>query len=148
RFGGEGRVCFLEQLDATVEEKTGGEVTLSFAFHGAVLDQAIAERGAMPLPPYIKRRPDERDLTHYQTVLARAEGSVAAPTGGLHFTDALLSRLEERGVALHKVTLHVGPGTFLPVHADDTNEHKMHPEFGSISDETARSLNAARQNGG
>jgi len=150
RFGAEGRVCFLEQLDATVEDKTGGEVTLSFAFHGPVLDQAIAERGDMPLPPYIasKRAPDDRDRDDYQTMFAHEQGSVAAPTAGLHFTDALLARLQARGIALHKVTLHVGPGTFLPVHADDTDAHNMHPEFGVVSEETAQALNAKRSRGG
>jgi S-adenosylmethionine:tRNA ribosyltransferase-isomerase len=131
RFGAEGRVCFLGQLDATVEAKgEGGEVTLSFAFHGPVLDQAIAERGDMPLPPYIagKRAPDARDRDDYQTLFAREEGSVAAPTAGLHFTPALLERLSARGVAVHAVTLHVGPGTFLPVKADDTAGHTMHSE--------------------
>ena len=91
RFGSEGRVCFLEQLDATVEAKgEGGEVTLGFAFHGPVLDQALAERGDMPLPPYIagRRAVDEQDRTDYQTMFAREEGSVAAPTAGLHFTEA------------------------------------------------------------
>src|ERR1700727_157058 len=89
RFGAEGRVCFLDQLDATVEEKgEGGEITLAFAFHGAVLDQALAERGEVPLPPYIagRRAADERDRDDYQTMFARREGSVAAPTAGLHFT--------------------------------------------------------------
>jgi S-adenosylmethionine:tRNA ribosyltransferase-isomerase len=150
RFGEEGKVCFLGQLDASVEDKTGGEVTLSFAFHGPVLDQAIAERGDLPLPPYIasKRPPDERDRTDYQTMFARAEGSVAAPTAGLHFTAALQARLQARGVALHKVTLHVGPGTFLPVHAEDTADHKMHPEYGCVSKEIVAALNAARENGG
>src|SRR2546427_323163 len=117
RFGDEGKVCFLGQLDATVEEKGGGgEVTLGFAFHGAVLDQAIEERGAMPLPPYIasRRAPDLRDNADYQTIFASEEGSVAAPTAGLHFTSDLVERLERRGVALHAVTLHVGAGTFLP----------------------------------
>jgi S-adenosylmethionine:tRNA ribosyltransferase-isomerase len=150
RFGGEGRVCFLEQLDATVEDKAGGEVTLSFTFHGPVLDQAIAERGDMPLPSYIasKRAPDARDQIDYQTMFAQAEGSVAAPTAGLHFTDALLARLQASDIALHKVTLHVGPGTFLPVHADNTDAHKMHAEFGTINGETAQALNATRKNGG
>jgi S-adenosylmethionine:tRNA ribosyltransferase-isomerase len=149
RFGAEGRVCFLEQLDATVEDKAGGEVTLSFAFHGPVLDQAIAERGNMPLPPYIasKRPPDERDHADYQTIFAQTEGSVAAPTAGLHFTDALLARLQACGITLHKVTLHVGPGTFLPVHADDTDQHKMHAELGSISEDTAQALNEAHRKG-
>ena len=151
RFGEEGKVCFLGQLDATVEGKgDGGEVTLSFAFHGPVLDQAISERGDMPLPPYIasKRKPDDRDRTDYQTLFARDDGSVAAPTAGLHFTDELLAKLEARGVALHKVTLHVGPGTFLPVHAEDTAEHRMHAEHAVITAETADALNAVHARGG
>ncbi len=151
RFGTEGRVCFLGELDAQVSHKDeGGGITLSFSFHGAVLDQAIAERGEMPLPPYIasRRAPDEQDRADYQTVFAHDEGSVAAPTAGLHFTDRLLAALKERGVALHKVTLHVGAGTFLPVKADDTEGHKMHAEFGTVSSETAAALNAARSKGG
>jgi S-adenosylmethionine:tRNA ribosyltransferase-isomerase len=151
RFGSEGRVCFLEQLDATVEAKgEGGEVTLAFAFHGAVLDEALAERGDMPLPPYIagRRAADEQDRTDYQTMFARAEGSVAAPTAGLHFTEPAVAALRARGVALHRVTLHVGPGTFLPVKAEDTSGHKMHPEWGSVSAETAAALNATRRAGG
>jgi S-adenosylmethionine:tRNA ribosyltransferase-isomerase len=151
RFGEEGRVCFLGQLDASVEAKgEGGEVTLSFAFHGPVLDEAIEERGDMPLPPYIasKRAADERDRTDYQTIFSRDEGSVAAPTAGLHFTDALLARLQERGVGVHFVTLHVGAGTFLPVKADDIADHRMHAEWGTISADTADALNATRRNGG
>jgi S-adenosylmethionine:tRNA ribosyltransferase-isomerase len=151
RFGDEGKVCFLGQLDASVEAKgEGGEVTLAFAFHGPVLDQAVDERGAMPLPPYIaaRRAPDERDRIDYQTLFAQAEGSVAAPTAGLHFTDALVTRLEERRIALHKVTLHVGAGTFLPVKADDTSAHRMHAETGSVSAETAEALNAVHRAGG
>jgi S-adenosylmethionine:tRNA ribosyltransferase-isomerase len=151
RFGDEGRVCFLGQLDATVEAKgEGGEVTLAFAFHGPVLDQAVEERGAMPLPPYIaaRRAPDERDRLDYQTVFAQTEGSVAAPTAGLHFTDALVSDLLERGITLHKVTLHVGPGTFLPVKTPDTAGHRMHAEQGSVSAQTAEALNRVRQAGG
>src|SRR5580692_3188028 len=146
RFGTEGRVCFLGQLDATVEAKGegvgGGEVTFAFAFHGAVLDDALAERGDMPLPPYIssRRTVDERDRADYQTMFAREEGSVAAPTAGLHFTEALVGALRERGVALHRVTLHVGPGTFLPVKADDTTGHHMHPEWGTVRAETAAAL--------
>src|SRR5262249_31818322 len=148
RFGEEGKICFLGQLDATVEAKgEGGEVTLSFAFHGPVLDQAVDERGAMPLPPYIasRREPDEQDRADYQTMFAQAEGSVAAPTAGLHFTSALVARLKDRGVGLHKVTLHVGAGTFLPVKAEDTAGHQMHTATGSVSAETAAALNDVRR---
>jgi S-adenosylmethionine:tRNA ribosyltransferase-isomerase len=151
RFGTEGRVCFLGELDAQVSQKDeGGEVTLSFSFHGPVLDQAIAERGDMPLPPYIaaRRAPDEQDKTDYQTLFAHDEGSVAAPTAGLHFTERLLARLQARGVALHKVTLHVGAGTFLPVKAEDTENHTMQAEFGTVPAEVADALNAVRANGG
>ena len=151
RFGSEGRVCFLEQLDATVAAKgEGGEVTLAFAFHGAVLDEALAERGAMPLPPYIaaRRAADEQDRADYQTMFAREEGSVAAPTAGLHFTKPAVSALRAHGVDLHTVTLHVGAGTFLPVKTEDTSGHTMHPEWGSVGGETAAALNATRRAGG
>src|SRR5499427_3080101 len=100
RFGEEGRVCFLGQLDATVDAKgQDGEVTLAFAFHGPVLDAAIDERGDMPLPPYIasRRSPDARDRDDYQTMFARQEGSVAAPTAALHFTAELVAHLRARG---------------------------------------------------
>ena len=151
RFGDEGKVCFLGQLDATVEAKSeSGEVTLAFAFHGPVLDQAIAERGDMPLPPYIasRRAADDEDRADYQTLFAHEEASVAAPTAGLHFTADLVSRLKARGIGLHTVTLHVGAGTFLPVKADDTDDHKMHAEYGVVSEATATALNAARATGG
>src|SRR3954453_24218854 len=149
RFGDEGKVCFLGQLDATVESKEeSGEVTLAFSFHGPVLDQAIAERGNMPLPPYIasRRAADDEDRTDYQTLFAHDEGSVAAPTAGLHFTDELVARLKARGVGLHTVTLHVGAGTFLTVKTDDTADHRMHAEHGIVAAETADALNAARRN--
>jgi S-adenosylmethionine:tRNA ribosyltransferase-isomerase len=151
RFGEEGRVCFLGQLDATVEAKgEGGEVTLAFAFHGPVLDQAIAERGDMPLPPYIasRRSPDEEDRADYQTLFAHEEGSVAAPTAGLHFTPDLVAALTARGIGLHTVTLHVGAGTFLPVKADDTAGHRMQAEYGVVTEDSANALNAARRAGG
>ena len=151
RFGSEGRVCFLDQLDATVEQRgEGGEVTFAFAFHGAMLDQALAERGTMPLPPYIasRRDVDARDRDDYQTIFAREEGSVAAPTAGLHFTDGLTAALAEHGIAVHRVTLHVGTGTFLPVKAEDTSGHKMHDEWGTVSTATVDALNATRRRGG
>ncbi|MFK4486585.1 S-adenosylmethionine:tRNA ribosyltransferase-isomerase [Bradyrhizobium sp. USDA 336] len=151
RFGNEGKVCLLGHLDAEVEAKgTEGEVTLAFSFHGPALDQAIADLGSPPLPPYIasKRTPDDQDLADYQTMFAASEGAVAAPTAGLHFTPALEQSLRDRGVALNRVTLHVGAGTFLPVKVDDTDGHKMHAEWGTISAETAERLNVARKNGG
>jgi S-adenosylmethionine:tRNA ribosyltransferase-isomerase len=149
RFGEEGEggssVCFLGQLDAVVEAKgEAGEVTLAFAFHGPVLDQAIAERGEVPLPPYIasRRATDARDCIDYQTMFARQEGAVAAPTAGLHFTERLVDELAARGIPLHTVTLHVGAGTFLPVKADDVAGHRMHPEWGRVTGEVAKALNA------
>ncbi|MES2750980.1 MAG: tRNA preQ1(34) S-adenosylmethionine ribosyltransferase-isomerase QueA [Pseudomonadota bacterium] len=151
RFGNEGRVCLLGNLDAQVEHKgENGEVVLSFSFHGPVLDQAIADVGAPPLPPYIaaRRTPDERDAADYQTMFAVNEGAVAAPTAGLHFTPELEAALRERGVGLHRVTLHVGAGTFLPVKVEDTSEHRMHAEWGTVSEATAGALNAARAQGG
>ncbi len=151
RFGHEGRVCLLGALDATVEEKgEGGEIVLRFDFHGPVLDEAIEQLGHVPLPPYIAaRRPDdEQDRVDYQTVFAAHEGSVAAPTAGLHFTDDLLARLAGRGISLHRVTLHVGTGTFLPVKADDVEAHRMHAEWGEVSRETADALNRVRAAGG
>ena len=105
RFGNEGKVCFLGHLDAEVEAKgEEGEVTLSFSFHGPALDQAIADLGSPPLPPYIagKRTPDERDAADYQTMFAANEGAVAAPTAGLHFTPALEAALRGRGVGLQR----------------------------------------------
>ncbi|HEV7880549.1 tRNA preQ1(34) S-adenosylmethionine ribosyltransferase-isomerase QueA [Bradyrhizobium sp.] len=151
RFGNEGKVCLLGHLDAQVEHKgEDGEITLSFSFHGPILDQAIADLGATPLPPYIgsKRAPDERDAADYQTMFAANEGAVAAPTAGLHFTPALEAGLRERGIGIHRVTLHVGAGTFLPVKVEDTAAHKMHSEWGTISRATADALNEARSRGG
>src|ERR1700742_2693080 len=151
RFGNEGKVCLLGHLDAEVEEKgEEGAVTLSFSFHGPALDQAIAELGSPPLPPYIasKRTPDEQDTADYQTMFATNDGAVAAPTAGLHFTPALEAAFGERGIGLHRVTLHVGAGTFLPVKVEDTAGHKMHAEWGVMTGDTAGALNEARAKGG
>jgi S-adenosylmethionine:tRNA ribosyltransferase-isomerase len=145
------RACLLGALDATVVDKgEGGEVTLAFDLAGSDLDSAISERGAMPLPPYIaaKRGEDEQDRADYQTVYADEEGSVAAPTAGLHFTPSLLERLQAMGVTLQFVTLHVGAGTFLPVKTEDLSEHRMHAEYGEVDAATAQALNAARAAGG
>ena len=145
------RACLLGVLDATITEKgEGGELTLAFDLAGPDLDAAIAERGAMPLPPYIaaKRAQDEQDRADYQTVYARDDGSVAAPTAGLHFTPELMARLQDQGVGIAFVTLHVGAGTFLPVKTDDLADHRMHAEYGEVTQETAAHLNAAKAAGG
>jgi S-adenosylmethionine:tRNA ribosyltransferase-isomerase len=151
RFGNEGKLCLLGHLDAEVEEKgDAGEVTLSFSFHGATLDSAIADLGDPPLPPYIasKRPLDARDTADYQTMFAVNEGAVAAPTAGLHFTPELERALRKRGIGIHRITLHVGAGTFLPVKVEDTSGHQMHAEWGTVSRDTAVALNAARAKGG
>ncbi|OCW58217.1 tRNA preQ1(34) S-adenosylmethionine ribosyltransferase-isomerase QueA [Hoeflea olei] len=151
RFGARGETCLDGVLDATAGERgEGGEIELLFDLSGPALDQAIAAAGHIPLPPYIasKRPEDARDRFDYQTIYAREEGAVAAPTAGLHFTPDLISRLDARGIGRQFVTLHVGAGTFLPVKADDTAEHRMHSEIGHVSAETADALNAVRARGG
>jgi S-adenosylmethionine:tRNA ribosyltransferase-isomerase len=138
-------------LAATVSEKgEDGAVTLVFDLAGGALDAAVARAGVMPLPPYIAalRPEDEQDRRDYQTVYARNDGSVAAPTAGLHFTPELLDALAARGIGRAFVTLHVGAGTFLPVKTEAIADHKMHAETGEISAETAEALNAARAAGG
>ena len=151
-FGtGSGETCLLGSLFATVAVKEeSGEIELAFDLSGPDLDQAIATVGHIPLPPYIaaKRPEDERDRADYQTIYAREEGAVAAPTAGLHFTPRLFDALDAAGIERHFVTLHVGAGTFLPVKADDTAEHKMHHERGIVSAATAEKLNAVRARGG
>jgi S-adenosylmethionine:tRNA ribosyltransferase-isomerase len=145
------RACLLGALDATITAKgEGGELTLSFDLSGPDLDAAIAERGSMPLPPYIaaKRAQDEQDRRDYQTVYAQEDGSVAAPTAGLHFTPELFAALAAAGVETAFVTLHVGAGTFLPVKTEVVAEHRMHPEWGEVDGATAARLNAVRQAGG
>ncbi|MFG1227050.1 tRNA preQ1(34) S-adenosylmethionine ribosyltransferase-isomerase QueA [Xanthobacter wiegelii] len=151
RFGGEGGACLLGTLDATVAGKEeDGSIVLAFDLAGDVLDEAVAAVGHMPIPPYIaaRRHEDARDKDDYQTLFARVAGSVAAPTASLHFTPDLLARMAAAGATLHKVTLHVGPGTFLPVKAEDTSGHTMHAEWGEVSRETADALNAVKAKGG
>ena len=145
------RVEFAADLAAEIVEKSPeGEVTLRFDREGAAFRDALARYGVMPLPPYIKRPRggDAQDRADYQTIFAREEGAVAAPTAGLHFTPALLDPLTARGVEWVTVTLHVGPGTFLPVKVKDPREHRMHAEWGVITAETAGRINAARARGG
>lgn len=133
-----------------LEKREAGEVLLRFSQQGADLDQALMQFGTMPLPPYIaaRRCEDQEDQTDYQTVFAKRQGAVAAPTAGLHFTPALLARLQEKCVTIATVTLHVGAGTFLPVKVEDISQHRMHAEWGEINQQTADLLNHCRQAGG
>ncbi|MGB0921534.1 MAG: tRNA preQ1(34) S-adenosylmethionine ribosyltransferase-isomerase QueA [Alphaproteobacteria bacterium] len=143
-------IVFSDSLSAVVNEKAdGGEVLLVFGQSGDALAAAIAAAGVMPLPPYIasKRAVDERDADDYQTMFARQDGSVAAPTASLHFTDRLFRALADRDLRHSFVTLHVGAGTFLPVKADDTNDHKMHSEWGEVDTETARAISETHKAG-
>lgn len=149
-FGHGNSACLMGALDATVMARGhGGEVELAFDLAGGSLDEAVAAVGKTPLPPYIssKRQADTNDRSDYQTIYARQDGAVAAPTAGLHFTKALFRELEARGISHHFVTLHVGAGTFLPVKSDDTTGHEMHAEWGQVSAETADALNHARRAG-
>ena len=143
-------VDFGEGVTAVAGERDEqGAILLHFQGEEPV--ELLLERaGRMPLPPYIasKREADAEDRSDYQTMFAREEGAVAAPTAALHFTPELLAALDERGVARETLTLHVGAGTFLPVKVDDTAEHKMHAEWGRIDAATADRLNAARAKGG
>jgi len=145
------RIDFAQGLWAEVEAKgDDGEFTLSFDREGAALLAALEAHGAMPLPPYIKREglPDDRDRDDYQTIFATNPGAVAAPTAGLHFTDALLAALDARGVRRVTLTLHVGAGTFLPVKTERVEDHVMHAEWGAIDDTAAAAVNEARVAGG
>ena len=137
-----------EGFCATVQARDGPEVSLVFDRGGAALAEALHRHGAMPLPPYLRREADRRDRDDYQTVFAREEGAVAAPTAGLHFTDRLLQALDVRGIARHFVTLHVGAGTFLPVSVEDTADHPMHSETCVLTPDTAVAINRCRAAGG
>ncbi|MCF6303105.1 MAG: tRNA preQ1(34) S-adenosylmethionine ribosyltransferase-isomerase QueA [Devosiaceae bacterium] len=145
------RACASKNLTAVVcNVLEGGQILLTFDLSGAFLDEAIKSHGAMPLPPYIgsKRAIEPSDEQDYQTMFAKFDGAVAAPTAGLHFTPALLEKLEQNGVAIERVTLHVGAGTFLPVKVEDTKDHKMHSEWGEISEASVERINKAQRQGG
>ena len=135
---------------AVVAKHPEGDITLHFGLDGEAFRRALARYGAMPLPPYIKRPSggDQRDQKDYQTMFARNEGAVAAPTAGLHFTPALIAALAGRGIGLATLTLHVGPGTFLPVKTDNPRQHRMHAEWGELSAKTAERIAATRRAGG
>jgi S-adenosylmethionine:tRNA ribosyltransferase-isomerase len=147
------RIDFADDFSAEViEKRDGGEILLRFNCGGEKLFQCLEKYGRMPLPPYIQRKRDDEltasDRENYQTVFAKEEGAVAAPTAGLHFTPELFQALEKRGVGFETVTLHVGAGTFLPVKVDDTEDHKMHAEWGTVSQEIVDKINATRMDGG
>ncbi len=143
-------ITFPAGLSATMEGREEGAGRLRFNLAGDDFDAALAEAGAMPLPPYIegRRAADAQDREDYQTVWARQSGAVAAPTASLHFDDALLAALDARGIARTFVTLHVGAGTFLPVKVDDVSQHRMHAERGEITTRAADEINATRKAGG
>jgi S-adenosylmethionine:tRNA ribosyltransferase-isomerase len=145
------RLLFGDGFAAGVVRKhPEGDVTLAFDLDGAAFHGMLARYGTMPLPPYLKRPSggDPRDRTEYQTIFARAEGAVAAPTAGLHFTPALLEALAQRGIGWTTLTLHVGPGTFLPVKTADPRDHHMHAEWGVLEAAAAERIAGARGRGG
>ncbi|MCA0044608.1 tRNA preQ1(34) S-adenosylmethionine ribosyltransferase-isomerase QueA [Celeribacter litoreus] len=143
-------IRFSDDLSATLTAKEEGAAYVAFNLTGEDFDRALAEAGSMPLPPYIeaKRKADAQDKEDYQTVWARNLGAVAAPTASLHFDEPLLKRLIEKGVEFTHVTLHVGAGTFLPVKVDNVDEHKMHSEWGEVSEGAAIEINTTKQRGG
>ena len=143
-------VIFSDDFKASVIQKDeDGPVTLKFNVSGGDLFAQLHLNGIMPLPPYIKRKKGgkESDKANYQTVFAKHEGAVAAPTAGLHFTEELLQKFNDMGIQQEFLTLHVGGGTFLPVKVSDTKDHKMHAEFGIITEEVANRLNEAKRQG-
>jgi S-adenosylmethionine:tRNA ribosyltransferase-isomerase len=151
RLGPGDRIAFAAGFEAEITAKgDGGEVTLALSLSGNGLMTALQTHGIMPLPPYIKRgdKGDMQDHEDYQTLFAEKPGAVAAPTAGLHFTPALLETIKGAGVGVERLTLHVGAGTFLPVKADDTDDHPMHAEWGEITAATAAAVNAAKDRGG
>jgi S-adenosylmethionine:tRNA ribosyltransferase-isomerase len=145
----EGARLRFGELAAEVEQAEGeGFFLLRLDREGAGLEAALARHGRLPLPPYIKREPTAEDAERYQTVFARSPGSAAAPTAGLHFTPEVLARLEARGVARTAITLHVGPGTFLPVRGESLEGHRMHEERFLVTPEAARAVAECRSRGG
>ena len=149
KAGAGDRLVFGGLEAEVVETFGGGDASLAFGCAAEALDEALAREGELPLPPYIegKRATDDRDVADYQTVYAREDGAVAAPTAGLHWTPALLRELDRRGIGRATVTLHVGAGTFLPVKVEDTDEHVMHGEIGIVGEDAASAISDARRTG-
>lgn len=136
------RLFFERGLNATVEERTDDVFTVLFSDH-----DLLEEVGRVPLPPYIEREARDMDESSYQTVYARADGSVAAPTAGLHFTEEILKKIQSKGTGIAFITLHVGPGTFVPVRTERVEDHHMHTEDFIVSDETAGTIRRAMKKG-
>jgi S-adenosylmethionine:tRNA ribosyltransferase-isomerase len=145
-----GDIIDFNGVEAEVSEREEGAARLTFRIAPDTMETVLAKLGTMPLPPYIagKRAPDAQDNDDYQTLFAREEGAVAAPTAGLHFTPQLVEKLKAQGISFHEVTLHVGPGTFLPVKVDNLKDHKMHGEWGQVTADTAAALNKVKADGG
>lgn len=143
-------VVFSDRLKAQLVEKSEGQGLLEFDLTGESFEVELDQAGMMPLPPYIaaKRATDAQDKTDYQTVFAKHSGAVAAPTASLHFDDSVLASLKDRGVDMSFVTLHVGAGTFLPVKVEDVKTHKMHAEWGRVSEEAAAEIAETKAKGG
>lgn len=132
---------------AQIVKKEPGRTVIHWLGPGALREWLFAH-GEIPLPPYLKRRPVARDQEDYQTIFAKVEGAVAAPTAGLHFTPQLITQLADKGIESTTITLHVGPGTFQPVKTTDVERHIMHPEWFEVSEETAGRIREVRQRGG
>jgi S-adenosylmethionine:tRNA ribosyltransferase-isomerase len=141
------RIVLADKYQCVIAERLDGARRV-IDFLGADVATIIDDVGEVPLPPYIKRPPEESDIVRYQTVYARKKGSVAAPTAGLHFSEKLLADIEKSGVGIASLTLHVGPGTFLPVRSDDPSEHVLDAEYFEIDEASCRSINAARRDRG
>jgi S-adenosylmethionine:tRNA ribosyltransferase-isomerase len=142
------KIIINDDLDCEVlEELLEGERIVQF-HSKSNLEDAIEAAGAMPIPPYLKRDSEEIDKERYQTVFARINGAVAAPTASLHFTEELLKTIEAKGITIVKILLHVGLGTFRPVEVEDIENHKMHSEYFEVSKEAAEKINRVKENGG
>ncbi len=141
------RLCLERTVFATITSRHGEFLELEFEGPRSVLE-ILEEKGSVPLPPYIRRHPNDEDLTRYQTVYARHPGAVAAPTAGLHFDDSLLAALRDNGIEYAFTTLHVGAGTFQPVRVDRLDEHRMHREYVKVSSELCEAVMRTRSRGG
>ena len=139
------RVEVLGSRIEIVQVREGGELVVRLPLQGDALWKFLDEAGELPLPPYIRRAPGPADRDRYQTIFARERGAIAAPTAGLHFTPALIEALRDRGIALAPITLHVGPGTFLPVRAQRIEDHRMHRERYFVPEESARAIARAER---